>query len=369
MTNQQDFWKLNEDVMFKRANGKIIWQPRIDCWISDKLFETGHLPEGYDGLSKAEIYKELGCSARVYEYNSSFKPVYNDTVKRYTKQDGDYTVNYIETPIGIVNQVLKGSKSTWAKYIEKQFVSDEKDLKVMDYVEANCNWIWDEKAFNETNKEWGRLGAPCVYMPRVSMQKLYIELMGVEDAIYAVYDYPDTVKGYFNTLRESHLRLIDVINKSPINIINFGDNIHSGTLSPEFFKEYVLEEYQLRCERLHSAGKFIHAHFDGDNRGLMEYYQQTGLDGIEAITPKPQGDVTLEEVKQHLGNMFLIDGIPAIYFDKTFSEEILIECVEKVIDLFAPNLVLGISDEISSTGDIERIRLVGEIVDKYNSRF
>jgi hypothetical protein len=41
--------------------------------------------------------------------------------------------------------------------------------------------------------------------------------------------------------------------------------------------------------------------------------------------------------------------------------------VHKLIDLFAPNLILGISDEISSTGDIERIRLVGRIVDEYNA--
>ena len=40
----------------------------------------------------------------------------------------------------------------------------------------------------------------------------------------------------------------------------------------------------------------------------------------------------------------------------------------KVIDLFAPKLVLGISDELSSTGDIERVRVVGEIVNAYNAR-
>ena len=99
----------------------------------------------------------------------------------------------------------------------------------------------------------------------------------------------------------------------------------------------------------------------------MKYYQETGLDGIEAITPKPQGDVDLHEVKQYLGDMFLLDGIPAIYFDKEFSEETLVACVHEILDLFAPNLILGISDEISSTGDIERIRLVGKIVDEYNS--
>ena len=56
---------------------------------------------------------------------------------------------------------------------------------------------------------------------------------------------------------------------------------------------------------------------------------------------------------------FLCDGIQ---FDEIFPEEVLVECVHKLIDLFAPNLILGISDEISSTGDIERIRLVGRIV-------
>ena len=36
--------------------------------------------------------------------------------------------------------------------------------------------------------------------------------------------------------------------------------------------------------------------------------------------------------------------------------------------MFAPKLVLGISDEISSHGDLERIRLVGKIVDGYNAQ-
>ena len=66
--------------------------------------------------------------------------------------------------------------------------------------------------------------------------------------------------------------------------------------------------------------------------------------------------------------MFLIDGLPAIYFDDLYSEEDLIECTHKIIELFAPKLILGISDEISSTGDIERIRLVDDIVNEYNQK-
>ena len=49
----------------------------------------------------------------------------------------------------------------------------------------------------------------------------------------------------------------------------------------------------------------------------------------------------------------------------TFSERELLDCVEKVIGLFAPRLVLGISDELSSIGDI---RLVGKMVEQHNGR-
>ena len=56
------------------------------------------------------------------------------------------------------------------------------------------------------------------------------------------------------------------------------------------------------------------------------------------------------------------------FLDKQSLHNAVVDCVHKILDMFAPNLVLGISDEISSTGDIERIRLVGKIVDEYNAK-
>lgn len=363
-----NYAKLNEDVCFRRAGGQVIWQPRIDCWISDRLYAHGDLPGMYKGMSKAELYRSLGCSARVYEYNDCFIPVYDDTIRYTTNTEKNRITYTFETPLGMLTRVLKASDNSWAWRVDKQWVCSEDDLKIYTYVEQHTGWKFSQRVFDKVQAEWGNLGAPTMFMPRVSVQRLYIDLMGVEEAVYAMIDYPDTAEEYFAALRESHMRLIDVINRSPVHIINFGDNIHSGTLSPALFDKYVLPEYQLRCERLHEAGKFISSHFDGDNRGLMEFYQQTGLDGIEAITPKPQGDVSLEEVHGYLGNMFLLDGIPAIYFDEEYPEQVLVECVYKILDLFAPNLILGISDEMSSRGNIERIRLVGKIVDEYNRK-
>jgi len=92
-----------------------------------------------------------------------------------------------------------------------------------------------------------------------------------------------------------------------------------------------------------------------------------GLDAIEALTPKPQGDVSLWAIKEVLGDdLWLMDGV-AILFDETFSVEELEAQVRECIELFAAILVLGVSDEMSSTGDIERMYLVQKIADDYNA--
>lgn len=365
-----DFPKLHRDVVFGKSGGAIIWQPRIGCWYTDKEFAGEPLPAPYTGMSALEVYNALGVSARLYQFNACFKRVedprvtYEDIVLDET--DTKYVIH---TPVGDQVSVGRKSPNSPMELHIKWPVSSEDELKVAIWRAEHRTWQWDQIAFDRINAEWGHLGAPTIFMPRVNIQDLYINTMGVENAIYALYDYPGTIETYFRALDENHDLLMDVINASPIEIINFGDNLHSGTLSPQLFEKYVLPAYQRRCEKLHRAGKFVHSHWDGDCRGLLPYARETGLDGIEAITPQPQGDVTLEETKAALGDdLFLIDGIPAIYFDETYSAETLEECTKKIIDLFAPKLVLGISDEISSTGDIERIRLVARIVDEYNER-
>ncbi|NLT35890.1 MAG: hypothetical protein GXX83_08330, partial [Gaiellales bacterium] len=68
------------------------------------------------------------------------------------------------------------------------------------------------------------------------------------------------------------------------------------------------------------------------------------------------------EIKGALGDLVLLDGIPALYFLPSFPIEDLTTCVRRLVELFHPRLVLGISDEIPPDGDIERVRLVGEMV-------
>ena len=361
--------RLHTDVIRGTSGGKIIWQPRIGCWLTDKLFAKQTLPKPYEGISLPEIYQSLNCSARIYEYNGCFKKMHDPRVRCFSESNSDGSVSdIIDTPAGRVFQVTEKVNSSWYPLIRKRWAVTEEDLVVFSWIEERCFWEFDPEEFRCVKATWGDLGAPTMFMPRVNVQHLYIDLMGVERAIYALCENTVAVGRYFQVLEESHERLIQVINRSPVDIINFGDNVHASTLSPPLFKKYILPTYQRRNDLLHGAGKFTHAHWDGDTKPLLPFARETGLDGIEAITPLPQGDVALGEIKAGLGDdMFLIDGIAAILFNDMFPLTQLEYQAKKIIEYFAPRLVLGISDEISSTGDIERIRFVGAIVDEYNA--
>jgi len=363
-----DYAQLHLDVAFGRSNGKIIWQPRISAWVKDRLF-MGGLPAPYTGMDFPDIHRHLNCSARIYDYNSCYKRIESPDVKVITKQinESDTETEFI-TPVGKQTAISRKTPNSRAIIHVKREISSEEEMKVAIWRVENTTWEWDGVAYETLLKKWGNIGAPTMYMPRINIQDLYINTMGTQQAIYAVYDWPDTVEAYFDALDRCHERLIEIINASPIQIINFGDNLHCGTLPPQLFKKYVLPSYRRRCDLLHKAGKFVHSHWDGDTKMLLPFAKETGLDGIEAITPVPQGDVTLDEIKDALGDeMFLIDGIPAILFDELYDVAMLKQYTHRIIELFAPKLILGISDEISSTGDIERLRVVNEIVADYNN--
>ncbi len=363
-----DLEQLHLDVVFGRAGGQVIWQPRILEWYDHKLFTGEGLPPPYRGMSHADLYRALGCSDRLYDYNACFTCHEDPRVHIRTRDlnDTDYEVAW-ETPVGAHHAVYHRSPSTtWHRPL-KWPIASEADMRVALWRCDRCTFSFSQATYDELHTRYRDLGAPTLFMARTTIQHLLVSEMGVEGTILALRRYPDTCDAYFEALNRSQDRLVDLINACPIQIVNLGDNIHAAVLSPKLFVRYVLPTYQQRSAKLRAAGKFVHAHFDGNVKPLLPYLKDTGLNGIEAITPRPQGDVTLEETKAALGDMFLLDGLPAVYFDDTYDEQTLVDCARRCIELFAPHLVLGISDEISATGDIERVRLIGRVVDDYNA--
>jgi hypothetical protein len=118
--------------------------------------------------------------------------------------------------------------------------------------------------------------------------------------------------------------------------------------------------------KIQAQGMFTTSHWDGYVKQLLPILKETGLNGLECVTPKPQGDVTLQEMKGGMEEMFLRDGIPAVMLCPWVELDALKEHVKKLIDMFYPRLILGFSDMLPANGEIERVSYVNEIVKEFN---
>ncbi len=352
---------------FRGERAPVVWQPRLEHWYNVNKAQ-GTLPPRYRGMELLEVYDDLGCSVRPYHiFNRTIRAIDDPGLKVRAEERPGQVVYTYETPVGSMEAVER--RTGLAQQRSEFPIKGPEDLPKMEWIVRGRRWEFDREKYEQGLREVGERSAPMIYIARVSLQRLFLEYMGFENTIFALHDHPQEMERFIQAIEETDDEMYRVVCESPIPIVNLGDNVHSDMLPPPLFERWILPYYQRRAAQLREAGKFSYSHWDGYVRPLLPYARKCGFDGLEAITPVPQGDVTLEEVKEAFGaELTLVDGLPATDFLVETPVQELVERTRRVLELFWPRLVLGISDEISPPGDIERVRLVSELVADFNRR-
>ena len=344
-----------------------IWQPRLEMWYFVNQ-QQGTLPEPYDDMSLIEVYDHVGASIRPYWYynpcvvRTGCEGVTRELVESTPKQD----VTLIHTPLGTLRSVVKKTEES---SLTSEFpVKTMDDLKVYEYIVRNQRYEFDMAKYAEAEEIVGDRGEPTIFNLRTPLMRLFIEIMGFETTILALYEFPEEMDAFIRLIEETDQYYIDMVKSSPLNVLNFGDNVDATMLPPPLMKKYTLPYYQQRTAELRDAGVCTFVHWDGALKGLLQFVPECGFDGFEALTPTPMGDVTIEEIHDALGNDYvLVDGLPATHFVEPFTIEDVEEGTRRILDLFGTNLILGVSDELPPGADMERVKRVSEIVNSYGS--
>jgi len=344
----------------------VFFQPRFEPWF-DWNPQFNSLPPQLQGLSLRDVYDLIGASMRtVHYYTGQPDPIqttYTDDVHMAEEQTGDLLRRRFDTPYGPLFEVHKYTiDRTWRRveYLAKR----PEDLPALRWLLERRTIRFEPDSFRTGAAFIGDRGVPQFWVPKSPYFALAQQLMKYEHFIYALADHRSAVEELMAVIDESYDPLYEQLTGSGmLHILNFGENVAMAYLSRRYFEQYVLPWYHKRSGQLHNAGIYTHIHIDGYFRGLLPYLADLPFDGLEALTPKPQGDVTLEEMAQHIGDKVLLDGIPAVLFLDHYPREALQACVEQVVALFHPRLVLGISDELPEAGgneSFERLRWVAE---------
>lgn len=363
--------EMNLRIFEKRKVPGVLFQPRMEWWYQyNKTRET--FPARYQKMDLLELFDDLDVSIRYFSYITGLPGAvgvkYSKKVKIKEKIKEKKKFLIYTTPKGeLVEESKQSSDGAWR--ILKFPIKTPKDIEEAIWLYENTSYLFIRENFEKGSEFVGERGEPQFFLPQSGYQYLAIQLMGIENLIYALADFPEKVERLMQAINNSYDSLYkDIISYRKIKIINFGENIDANIVSPRYFEKYCVPFYEKRSTQLQKAGIYTYIHIDGSFKPLLKHLKDLPFDGLEALTPLPQGDVNLEEMKDAVGEKILLDGIPAIMFLPNYPLEKFKDFVRKIIKLFWPRLILGASDEVPPPADIERVRVVSEIVDDFNRK-
>ena len=349
--------------VFERGNpGRIIWQPRLELWYEYNK-RRGTLPRELKNVELIDVYDILHASVRYF--TTPLKVRYRK-VKYDVKRLENRTIETWDTPLGVLTRVHMYDEVGYSSAIKEFPIKAPEDFKILRYLLEDEEWYFDYETYEKDLEKVGNRGIAQFYFRRSPFQALMIDWMGVEKAILLMISDPQTLDEYLEFSEKADDKIYEVILNSPVKILNLGENIDVRFDSPSIFEKYLFPYYNKRIKQIHEAGKFVHIHVDGNFKQLLPYLKNMNVDGFEALTPAPQGDVTIEEIKENLCDFVLLDGIPAVYLLSHYSFDQLWNCTEKLVELFHPRLILGISDEVPPDTEFERLKLLSEKIRELN---
>ncbi|UCD45902.1 MAG: hypothetical protein JSV27_05310 [Candidatus Bathyarchaeota archaeon] len=361
----------------------LVFQPRLRHWF-DVNFNAGTLPDRYHGMYLDEVYRDLGVSPREVwgprrmgsELSGYFalSNIEGDDIQVWTRRmrgyggesEDDYLVTEIRTPVGSLRQVQRYTEHGTSLMNVEYYLKGLEDLKVFEHVLGERSYWWNQNRYEWGKKRYGKNIPLRANLERSPIMWLIVGLMGFKKTVTMIWRHPEAMKEFIRVLETEHVKQIDAYRGKPVAELSFGDNMHQDLCPPPYFRDYVIPFYQRVMPRVHAQGMVATSHWDGYVKQLLPLVGETGLDGLECVTPLPQGDVTLGEMKERMVGMFLRDGIPAVLMCPWTPMETLESHVRKLIEAFYPSLILGVSDLLPANGDLERVRLVNGIVEEFN---
>lgn len=308
-----------------------------------------------------ELHRQTGAAIHL-NLGSFYKEHYDETVRVHSGVDGELYRHRFETPVGSVEEVRRWSEMTFSWPIVQHMVRSVTDLKVIRYIFEHISYMahWDD--FREIDKLVGDIGLPLVQVPYTGMGFLISRYAGVEKTVMLATDEPEELEQTIAVINAAHEKVMRLMAEGPSQVLIHSDNLSSDVQSPRWLERYSGAYYRRMVEIAHQHGKPLITHIDGLLRGLLQAVGTMGIDGADAVTPAPWGDLTPQQCRDEAGpKLILSGGVPPSSFAPGTPLKVLDEQIEAWLALRHQSsaLIIAPGDQVPPDGELGRVtRLV-----------
>lgn len=383
-------------VLQGRPADRIPWVPRLDLWYRANQ-RAGTLPGQYRNATLMEMVDDLGWGyhAVVPEFqdlrspeddvhralgihNLHFMPVRTvlDDVDRRVTRDGDRTIVEYITPHGTITTVTlydDGMRDAGISisHVERYVFSGPQDYEPLGYLFSHARAEQNYEGYQAFTERIGDRGFAVGYLSLAAspMHLIQRELMPLEVFFFEMYDRPDELKQLAEQISGYWRQMLKLGADCPAEVLLLGANYDAAVQYPPFFAEHIRPWLAEFADTLHSKGKYLLTHTDGENRGLLEHYLASKIDIADSICPRPMTRLSMGDVRRAFdGRITIMGGIPAVSLLKNSMTDGQFETF--LDDFFeqigrGERLILGISDTTPPAAEFDRLKKIADRVEAF----
>lgn len=266
------------------------------------------------------------------------------------------------TPVGSLFETVKG------QCIQEWRLKDVHDYPAAEYLVEDSAWLPDYGTFEELEREIGDRGLAFPYLPASPVQELVQRWIGVEGFAFHLEDHRTHVERLMRVMQRKNEELYRIAADSPSPFVVACENTSTRMISPATFERYSVPHLASFADIVHARGKIAITHMCGHIRALLPMIAQTGVDGINCVTPPPLGDTEWREVFEVLGDDVIVDALigPSAWLGPATDGEVR-RNVEAIVtdDLLDRNIMLTAAADGLPGIPVERFRAVTEALRPY----
>ena len=372
---------------------------RIEIWYKG-MKAKGTMPPAYENMSLNDVHKAVGIGRQKFSIPYALKLrgvdmrilFDNELIYRASDPDvryfpaqyppeeiprdkpGTSIVEY-KTPVGSVSVSYVFAESMtylsgMEPYMTTHLIKDAVDYRTVEYILERSDYVplYDEfKAEEEMVGSYGFV-VPCIH--RIPFQQALLEYLGEMSLFQALYDSRDELDRLIHLLDLQMTDILGRLSETDLPYIEFGDNLDGMMTNPNLFRQYCLPQYQKYAEILHSRGKKVGSHTDGNLMPLVDLLPESGLDVCESFSPEPLTELKFEEAWEKWRKGPLIwGGIPSDLLEERTDQKVFEAFVEKLLTTVGRNpIIIGVGDMVLDNNLIDRVEYVAKRVEAHETR-
>lgn len=159
--------------------------------------------------------------------------------------------------------------------------------------------------FEESERAVGENGITLGQLGRTPMQEVQIDFAGLETFSLHLAEGCSELFDLLELMNELKLRELREALKTPTRYIKLWENLTIETMGPHCYRKHLVPVYNRLFDVLKGSKKKLLVHYDGKLKLIAADIRALPFDGIDSLTPPPEGDMSVRECRECWPDKFL----------------------------------------------------------------